>query len=128
MSGTSKDPVIIHVSGIDEFLAARLAEGRSGPLSFSVSGGGPDGDIALASIDTPVTPFWGEGVDFELSACECRGLDADDVGVYIGRPVYTSSAYEFFDFMLGYFSSFDCVIEFTGNAWSIGVVNPLASR
>ncbi|MGH7849148.1 MAG: hypothetical protein ACREOP_02510 [Thermodesulfobacteriota bacterium] len=114
---------IIHVSDIDEFLAARFLEGGGGPLSFSVRREGRDGGIFVSGTDTAPGPGGGEGVDFELSTCECRGLDPDDVAVYIGRPVYTSSAYEFFDFILGYLSSFDCLVEFTGNAWSIRVVN-----
>jgi hypothetical protein len=114
---------IIHVSDIDEFLAARFLEGGGGPLSFSVRREGRDGGIFVSGTDTAPGTGGGEGVDFELSTCECRGLDPDDVGVYIGRPVYTSSAYEFFDFILGYLSSFDCLVEFTGNAWSIRVVN-----
>ena len=125
MSNPSQSRFVIHVSLIDEFLAARLLEGHSGPLAFSVSVEGSDGNISLAVRDALINTARGEGVDFELSSCECRGLDAEDVGVYLNGPVYTSSAYEFFDFILGYFSSFDCFIEFTGNAWSIVVLNPV---
>lgn len=117
---------VIHISDTDEFLAARLLESGGSPLSFSVRPEGRDGGISLAPGAYAPGPGGGEGVDFELSSCECRGLDPDDVGLYIGRPVYTSSAFEFFDFMLGYVSSFDCFIEFTGNAWCIRVVNAVS--
>ena len=126
MTGSSQNRFVIHVSIIDEFLAARFLEGGGGPISFSVRREGRDGGISFSRTVTAPEPGGGEGVDFELSTCECRGLDPDDAGVYIGRPVYTSSAYEFFDFMLGYLSSFDCLIEFTGNAWSIRVVNAVS--
>ncbi len=114
---------IIHVSLIDEFLAARLVECGVAPLSFSVRRVGHEGSISIAACATVLKPGAGEGVDFELSPCECRGLDPEDPAVYLGRPVYTGSAYELFDFMLGYFSSFDCFIEFTGNAWRVSVEN-----
>ena len=126
MTESPKNRSVINVSDIDEFLAARFLEGGGGPLSFSVRHEGRDGGISISGAEFASEPGGGEGVDFELSTCECRGLDPDDVGVYIGRPVYTSSAYEFFDFILGYLSSFDCLIEFTGNAWSIRVVNPVS--
>lgn len=123
MTDSSQNRFVIHVSIVDEFLAARFLEGGGGPLSFSVRQEDPDGSISFSQAETAPGPGGGEGVDFELSSCECRGLDPEDVSLYIGRPVYTSSACEFFDFILGYLSSFDCFIEFTGNAWSIRVVN-----
>jgi len=118
----------IHISGIDEFLAARLVEREEVPLSFAVSGADSEGNITLISLDAPAeNSASGEGVDFELFTCECRGLDTADIKDYLERPVYTSSAYEFFDFILGSLSSFECFIEFTGNAWSIRVMNPVRS-
>lgn len=117
----------IHITGIDEFLATRLIEGEK-PLSFTVSGTDSEGNITLAELDTPAEDHPSrEGVDFELFTCECRGLDTADIKDYLERPVYTSSAYELFDFLLGYLSSFDCFIEFTGNAWRIRVVNGISS-
>ena len=73
----------------------------------------------------PRGPAEGRGSISSSQPASAGGSIPEDVGVYIGRPVYTSSAYEFFDFILGYLSSFDCLIEFTGNAWCIRVVNPV---
>lgn len=126
MTDSSQNRFVIHVSIVDEFLAARFLEGCGGPLSFSVRREGRDGGISFSRTETAPGPGGGEGVDFELSSCECRGLDPDDAGLYIGRPVYTSSAFELFDFMLGCLSSFDCFIEFTGNAWCIKVENAVS--
>jgi hypothetical protein len=114
----------IHISGIDEFLATRLAETERGAICFNISGADSTGSITLSEIDTPHGSAKGDGVDFELSTCECRGLDTWDIEDYLGKPVYTSSAYEFFDFVLGYLSSFDFLVEFSGNAWKILVINP----
>jgi len=107
-------------------MAARLLEGDGRGLAFSVRREGRDGMISLTAFEPSPGPEGGEGVDFELSSCECSGLGPDDIGAYLDRPVYTSSAYEFFDFVLGYLSSFGCFIEFTGSAWCIRVVNPVS--
>ena len=124
MSTVRDNLFTIHITGIDDFLAARLVQGER-PLSFTVSGADSEGNITLISLDTPAEDHLsGEGVDFELFTCECRGLDTADIKDYLQRPVYTSSAYEFFDFALGSLSSFDCFIEFTGNAWRVRVQNP----
>jgi hypothetical protein len=115
----------IHITGIDEFLAARLVERGGGAIRFGVSGADSSGNIALAEVDAPCECREGEGIDFELSTCECRGLDTADIKDYLDKPVYTSSAYEFFDFVLGYLTSFDCLVEFKGNSWKVWVYNPV---
>jgi hypothetical protein len=126
VSDSPRSAISIHVSRIDEFLASRFLDAGGVPLAFSVRDEGGNGNIMLTPIEAPSGQSDGEGVDFELSACECGELGADDAGVYLGRPVYTSSAYELFDFILGYLSSFDCYIEFTGNAWRIRVENAVS--
>ncbi|MEW6143922.1 MAG: hypothetical protein AB1598_02780 [Thermodesulfobacteriota bacterium] len=123
MSESPYSAIRIHVSQIDEFLASRYIEAGGGPLAFSVSGEGGEGNISLTPVAADTVPEGGEGVDFELSACECGGLGADEAAVYVGRPVYTSSAYVLFDFLIGHFRSFDCSVEFTGNAWKVTAVN-----
>jgi hypothetical protein len=122
----SEEVIHIHISRIDEFLASRFLDADGGPLAFSVSGRGEEGDISLTPIVPDAAHVNGEGVDFELSACECGGLDTEEAGMYIGKPVYTSSACELFDFLLGHLASFDCSVEFTGNAWRIRVENALS--
>ena len=113
----------IHISLIDEFIAARFIEAGGRPLAFRVSGEDDEGTILLEAIEPRPGPPQSEGIDFELSACECGGLGQDDAGIYTGRPVFTSSAYEFLDFILSHYAVFDCHIEFTGNAWSVRVEN-----
>jgi hypothetical protein len=113
----------IHISLIDEFIAARFIEAGGLPLAFRISGADEEGTILLEAIEARSGPPEQEGIDFELSACECGGLGQDDAGIYTGRPVFTSSAYEFLDFILSHYRSFDCHIEFTGNAWCVRVEN-----
>ena len=113
----------IHISLIDEFVAGRLIESGGRPLAFRISDADGAGTISVEPIEPRSGAPIQEGIDFELSPCECSGLGHDDAGIYIGRPVFTSSAYEFLDFILGHYGSFDCYIEFTGNAWSVIVEN-----
>lgn len=82
-----------------------------------------EGTISIEPIEPRSGAPQPEGIDFELSPCECSGLGHDDAGIYVGRPVFTSSVYEFLDFILGHYRSFDCYIEFTGDAWSVTVEN-----
>jgi hypothetical protein len=113
----------IHISLIDEFIAERFIESGGQELAFRIGIVDGEGTISIEPIGPrPGTPQ-PEGIDFELSPCECSGLGHDDAGIYLGRPVFTSSAYEFLDLILGHYSSFDCYIEFTGNAWSVTADN-----
>ena len=124
MKSPLEEIIRIRVSDIDEFLAGRLIESGVRPLAFSVrDADSGEGAIELREIGTPEGLPEAGGIDFELSSCECGGLGQDDPGMYIGRPVYASSAYELFDYLLGHYSSFDCYIEFTGNAWSVRIQN-----
>ena len=113
----------IHISLIDEFIAERFIESGGRPLAFRIGDADGEGTISIESIEPRSSAPQPEGIDFELSPCECSGLGHDDAGIYLGRPVFTSSAYEFIDFILGHYSSFDCYIEFTGNAWSVTADN-----
>lgn len=113
----------IHISRIDEFIAGRLLDVEGHPVAFRVAGADEEGTVTLMPIEAGPVPAHAEGIDFELSSCECGGLSHEDAGIYLERPVLTSSACEFFDFILGYYTSFDCYIEFTGNAWSVRVEN-----
>jgi len=113
----------IHISLIDEFIAERFIESGGRPLAFRICDADEEGIISLESIELRSGAPHPEGIDFELSPCECSGLGHDDAGIYLGRPVFTSSVYEFLDFILGHYGSFDCYIEFTGNAWSVTADN-----
>ncbi len=124
MSVSGEDSFSIHISGIDEFLAERLLESGGCALAFRVAQTDGEGSITLTAAEAlPYDSSSTEGNDFELSSCECGGLGQEDASVYLGRPVFTSSAYELFDFILGHYAAFDCLIEFTGNAWSVRVEN-----
>ena len=124
MSAPPEDTIRIHISLIDEFIARRLIEKEGGPLAYNMSiAAVGEGTIEIREIVMAYTSSETAGIDFELSGSESQGLGSVEARDYIGREVYTSSAYEFFDFMIGHYSSFDCYIRFTGNAWRVRVEN-----
>jgi len=51
-----------------------------------------------------------------------RGLEGIEVSDFLKKPVFTSSAYEFFDFLLMSLDSLECLVDFSGNAWKIKVL------
>jgi hypothetical protein len=109
----------IHISEIDEYLAKGLMALNGEVMELSISKNGEDGFVTVSYKESYDSLPTGDGIDFELSSCECSSLELTDVIDYLGKAVHTSSALEFFDFVLGYFSSLDCVVQFTGNAWKI---------
>lgn len=123
MKAGIEEIIRIHISHIDEFIAGRFLEKEGSPLAFGVRSADGVGAIELRPIMHKQESSAAEGIDFDLSSCECGGLGQDDPSIYIDRPVFTSSAYEFFDYLLEYYSAFDCYIEFTGNAWRVRVEN-----
>ena len=110
----------IHISEIDEYLAARVVEAGGNQLGFIVEKSGDQGHITLTDRDE--TESLGDGaIDFELSPSEYLNLDERGLDDLLGFPVVTSSALEYFDFLLLRFSRFNCLLEFTGNAWKIKI-------
>jgi len=111
----------IHLSELDEFFASRLLDIESTPLRFSVSKYDSQGNVTIRQGKT--TDRIGEGgIDFELSPSEYMSLDSIEIEDYTKQTVYTSSAYEFFDFILMYFTNLDCILDFTGSSWRINIL------
>jgi hypothetical protein len=111
----------IHISEIDEFLAHGLALGHIRPFKLALSKNGDQGYLKafIAENDELIED---DGVDFELSPGENKDLDDFDISDFIMKPVYTSSAYELFDYIFTYFHSIECIVGFKENAWLVRVV------
>ena len=95
---------------------------------FFLFGGCFDVQMEIASETSLVSAFFSrrslavdqEGaVDFELCAFECSGVAAEDLEEYLGTPVHTSSALEFFDYVFSQRSKIACGVDFAGNSWMI---------
>jgi len=111
----------IHLSSLDEFLADALLEERDKPIKLAIHKNGDQGYICVLPLMAE-EDMEEEGIDFELSSCECGGLEGIEVSDFLKKPVFTSSAYEFFDFLLMSLDSLECLVDFSGNAWKIKVL------
>ena len=114
----------IHISEIDEYLAARVLEESGAPLGLGVEKCGDEGFITLT--ETGEKGALGEdAIDFELSTSEYLNLDDRGIVDLLQYTLITSSAHELFDFLLLRFTTFNCLLEFTGNAWKVKISEPL---
>lgn len=78
--------------------------------------------LVSASFSTRSLPIDREAaIDFELCAFECSGVSAENLEEYLGIPVHTSSALEFFDYVFSQRSEVVCGVNFAGNSWIIAV-------
>lgn len=115
--GTQVQMIQIPIGEIDEYLAERFLE-SSNPVRFSASLEKTEGLLEIVEID-PADADFGKGIDFELSTCECMGLEDLDLSELSGITVYTSSAYEFFEYYLDFRDSIKCTVKFSENTWMI---------
>lgn len=120
MTGKISAPYTVHLSELDEFLASRLLEEKTSPLCFSISILDSQGNINICQ-KTNGNKIEEGGIDFELSPSEYQSLDSINILDFTKSTVYTSSSYEFFDFILMYFSSLECLLDFSGNSWRVKV-------
>ena len=80
----------------------------------------PETLLVSASFSPATTAVNQDGaVDFELCAFECSGVSAENLEEYLGIPVHTSSALEFFDYVFSQTPEIDCSVDFSGNSWVI---------
>ena len=107
------------MADIDEKAASLLLESGRGVIGLRISHADDEGNVSISSFDPKTDSIPGEGVDFDLSPCECSGLEDDGAGLFLSVPVHTSSAREFFDLMLPAYPALECLVSFTGNAWKI---------
>ena len=109
----------IHLSDLDEFLATRLLEGQQ-LVCLSIEKIDSQGNVRVEQKD--INDEIGEGgIDFELSPSEYQSLDSINIIDFTNTTVYTTSSYEFFDFILMYFSSIECLVDFNGSSWRIRI-------
>lgn len=107
----------IPLGEIDEYLAEKFLENGK-PVRFSASLEKNEGLLDIKDIGFGDADFE-DGIDFELSTCEYRGLEDMDISELKGITVYTSSAYDFFEFYLDSQNSIRCTVKFRDNTWMI---------
>jgi hypothetical protein len=111
----------IHISEIDEFLASSLTAGQMKPFRLALSKNGDQGYLKAFIAENDEFSE-DDGVDFELSPGENKDLDEFDISDFVMKAVYTSSAYELFDYIFTNCHSIECVVDFKENAWLVKVV------
>ena len=116
----SLEEKIIHISNLDEFLASALLDSQKKPIKLSIKKEGVEGYVMVNLLKSD-EDMEEDGIDFELSPCECIDFDSMEISDFLYKPVFSSSAYEFFDFIFMYFSSIECLVDFTGDAWKIKI-------
>ena len=116
------DDSSIYLGELDEYLATKLLETTSRPLGFSVSKLDSQGNIIINQIETKNKIEEG-GIDFELSPSEYQSLSPIEIEDFTKQTIYTSSAYELFDFLLMYFSKLEFVTDFSGSSWMVTILD-----
>ncbi len=111
----------IHLSELDEYLASRLLDNEV-PLRFILSKEDSQGYINIRQENNEIKIQEG-GIDFELSPSEYQSLDSINILDFTNQTIYTSSAYEFFDFMLMYFSRLEYLLDFYNSSWRIRILS-----
>lgn len=111
----------IHLSDINEYLADRFLE-YSSPFELELRNLTTDGFIEIKESKSS-KEIEKDGLDFELSTCECLGLNNLEISEFLEKPVYTGSAYELFDFYFSKFYSLRCLVDFIEGAWVIKVLD-----
>ncbi len=111
----------IHLSELDEYLASKLLDSNSA-LRFSMSKVDLQGYINIRQDKNDAVIEEG-GIDFELSPSEYQSLDSINILDFTNQTIYTSSAYEFFDFMLMYFSRLEYLLDFYNSSWRVRILN-----
>ncbi len=110
----------IHISNLDEFLAETLHQSKEKPIKLSIQKEGVEGYLSVNLLKSD-EDMEEDGVDFELSPCECVDFDSMEISDFLYKPVFSSSAYEFFDFIFMFLSSIECIVDFEGDSWKIKI-------
>lgn len=111
----------IHLSELDEYLASKFLD-RQSALKFAMSKNDSQGYITIKQ-EKNEEGIEERGIDFELSPSEYQSLDSINILDFTNQTIYTSSAYEFFDFMLMYFSYLEYLLDFTDNSWRVKILS-----
>jgi hypothetical protein len=111
----------IHISNLDEFLAEAFLYNKERPIKLLIRKDETQGYLSLSLLRSD-EEIEEDGIDFELSPCECVDYDRIEISDFLHKPVFTSSAYEFFEFIFMFFDTIECLVGFTGDAWKVKIL------
>ena len=112
----------LHLTDINEFLITKILKYKA-PVEADIKEFTTDGFIKIDAIKSDKL-FDNQILDFDLQACECSGLNEyDDISVYIGKTLHTSSAYEFVEFLTACSSNSKLLVNVENDSWVIKLLN-----
>ena len=111
----------LHISELDDYLAKLYFE-KNCTIRLVIGDYELDGNFNLFT-EISDTVIKEEALDFELSACECSGLEITHFDEIKKSPIITSSAYDFFDYILSDHKEIECLISFKDSSWLIKIIN-----
>ena len=112
----------IHLTELNEYLA-ELILSKNNPVEVNISEFTFDGFISI-EIKNPEIVFSKSTLDFDLQGCECSGLNEhDNIGEYLGKTVYTSSAREFVEFISDAANSSNLLVNVEEGTWVISLIS-----
>ena len=110
----------IHLTDLNEFLAGSFLEYNSS-FEVEIKDFSTDGFIKIKSRLSD-SKFNNDDVDFDLSGCECSGLDNSSYDEFINKAIYTASPYELIEFLLTSLSYIKLLICLTDGSWVIQIL------
>ena len=115
----------LYIQNIDSFLAELFLKKSIKPLFLRINMVDQDGLLNLSDISSSVDKVVHKksGIDFELSSCECSGLVEFELADCLNKPVFSSSAFEFFDQVFSKYAGLDCSLELVNGSWKIVVLS-----
>jgi hypothetical protein len=110
----------LHISNLDELLAEVILNCEEKPIKLLIRKEGTQGFISLFIPKCNKEIIEEDGIDFELSPCE--RIENPAISDFLNKTVFLSSAYEFFDFVLMFFDTVECLLDFNGYAWKVKIL------
>ncbi|MGI9533747.1 MAG: hypothetical protein ACR2NW_02250 [Thermodesulfobacteriota bacterium] len=111
----------IHLTDLTEYLADSFLKYNSN-FEVEFKDCSLDGYLKINTLKSSLK-FTNENIDFDLSGCECSGLDDMNYSDFLNKAIYTASPYEFAEFLinkLGYVKFLICLMD---GCWVIQILD-----
>lgn len=110
----------IHLTDLTEYLTDRFLK-YSSNFEIEINDCSLEGFLKINSAESSLK-FNTENIDFDLSGCECSGLDDIDYSDFLNKSVYTASPYEFAEFLINRFEYVKLLVFLTEGCWVIQIL------
>ena len=107
----------IHLTELNEILAENFLEYNSN-FEVELKDLSTEGSIKFSSRISD-QQFKNDNIDFDLSGCECSGLEVQDYTEFINKVIYTASPYELAEFLFMSLSYIKILVCLKEGSWAI---------